>query len=500
MTTVFIVLFVQALLGGFDNLWHHELAARLPSRRAARRELVLHALREAIYAVLFVGFAWLEWLGPWALLPAALLLVELAITCADFLEEDRSRRLPPFERVLHTVLATGYGVLLGVIAPVLLAWVGQPAGLRLVDHGIASWFFTLAGCGVAAWSLRNALAAHRLRSAAERAPNDPPLRGPAVLVTGATGFIGSALVEQLQRGRQRVILHVRDALQARATFGPHAWVVEHLDDIPAETRIAAVVHLAGAPVLGLPWTARRREQLVASRTGTMQQLLALMRRLEQTPDVLVSASAVGFYGVPAIRRLLDERAAPQPGRFQSDLCIAIEHEARRAEALGVRVVRLRFGIVLGTQGGAYPQLALAARLGFGARLGSGEQAVPWIHLNDAVGLIRFALNKAHVMGAVNAVAPQVATQANFSDAMAASFGRAVHLRMPGWALRTALGEMSELLLGGQWVAPVAALAAGYRFEFASLQAALQALSLAESVKPSPPSAHMAMAKPTANSR
>ncbi len=305
-------------------------------------------------------------------------------------------------------------------------------------------------------------------------PTPPP--APAVLVTGATGFIGSALVARLQQGHLRVILHVRNAAKARATFGPQAEVVERLDDLSADTRIAAVVHLAGAPVLGVPWTARRRALLVASRTGTMQQLLALMQRLEHAPAVLVSASAVGYYGVPATPELLDEQGAPQPGRFQSDLCAAAEQEARRAEALGVRVVRLRFGIVLGAGGGAYPQLARPARLGLGARLGNGEQPMPWIHLADALGLIRFAIDNAQLRGAVNAVAPQVTTQAEFSAALAASFGRTARLRVPAWALRGALGEMSELLLCGQRVAPVAALAAGYRFEFAGLQEALRSLA------------------------
>ena len=173
---------------------------------------------------------------------------------------------------------------------------------------------------------------------------------------------------------------------------------------------------------------------------------------------------------------LDETGPARAGEFQSDLCAAIEHEARRAEALGVRVVRMRFGVVLGRGDGAYPMLALAARFGLGAVLGSGRQAAPWIHLDDAVGMIRFAMDRNGIDGAVNAVAPETLPQAAFADAMAASFGRRVRLRMPAAPMRVLAGEMSTLLLDGQNAVPRAALAAGYRFRFARLRAALEDLA------------------------
>jgi uncharacterized protein len=477
MTAVFSVLLVQTLLGAFDNLWHHELGARLPQRSSARGELALHAMREIIYGLLFFGFAWIQWQGVWVLVPVVLLATEIVITCADFLEEDRSRKLPPLERVLHTWLAIGYGVLLGVLAPVLIGSTALPAAVRFVGYGWVSWFFSACGLLVIAWGVRNFIAVRQLRPApaAQAMPTRRPV-GPAVLVTGATGFIGSALTQELIREGRRVIVHSRDVLQARRTFGPAAWVVDRLDDIPSETRIDAVIHLAGAPVLGMPWTARRRELLVASRAGVMQQLLEMMRRLEERPRVLVAASAVGFYGVPGNTRAVDEQAPPQPGRFQSDLCAAIEREARRAEALGIRVVRLRFGIVLGRDGGAYPGLAFAARLGLGSRLGNGKQPVPWIHLDDAVGLVRFAMEQPTLSGAVNAVAPEATVQANFARAMAASFQRRVRLAVPDWVLRRLLGEMSELLYCGQWVVPAAAVTAGYRYRLPTLGAALGMLA------------------------
>ena len=307
-------------------------------------------------------------------------------------------------------------------------------------------------------------------------PSDASDSEPAVLVTGATGFVGQALVAGLCRDGQRVIALSRDLRQARALFGPGVRVVDTLDAIPPETRVDAIVHLAGARVLGLPWTAARRQVLLSSRVGITRQLVALMRRLAQRPRVLVSASAVGFYGAVNSGEACTEASPPRPGEFQSDLCAAIEHEAQRAEALGVRVVRLRLGVVFGRGDGAYPMQALASRLGLGAVLGSGRQPAPWVHLDDAVGLIRFALDHEGLTGAVNAVAPEAPPQAEFARSLAASFGRHAWLRMPAWPLRRLAGEMSTLLLDGQRAVPAAALAAGYAFRFPTLQAALADLA------------------------
>jgi uncharacterized protein (TIGR01777 family) len=487
MTAALVILAVQALLGAFDNLWHHELQARLPRRASARRELALHAAREAIYAVVFAGLGWLEWHGVFAWALAVLLLAELAITLADFVEEDRARRLPPFERVLHTLLTIGYGLFLGTLAPVLARWAALPSGFAPAPRGAPSVLFTLFAAGVGAWAVRNVLAVAALgrppargaSSAPAGAPQDARI-APAVLVTGATGFVGRALVARLVGERRRVVVLARDLVQARANFGPGVWVVDRLDAIPPETRLDAIVHLAGARVLGRPWTAARRRLLLASRVDTTVALVALMRRLRQPPRVLVAASAVGFYGARAgsAAQPLDESAPPCAGQFQSDLCAAIEHEARRAEALGVRVVRLRLGVVLGREDGAYPMLALAARCGLGAVLGSGAQAAPWIHLDDAVGLACRALDDDALAGAVNAVAPETPAQARFAQALAASFGRRVRLRVPHAPMRRLLGEMAELLLEGQHVAAAAALRAGYGFRFPTLEAALADLAAA----------------------
>lgn len=470
------VLIFQALLGAFDNLWHHEWQARLPQQRGARRELLLHAAREALYGALFLGLAWWAWHGALAGAVAVVLALEVCITLADFMEEDRTRRLPPLERWLHTVLTLSYGLFLGLMGHTLWQWAQMPTGLAPAGRGWASWLFTMFAAAVWAWSARNVMAARRLVRETP-AVNPLPLRGAdAVLVTGGTGFLGRALIASLRAQGRRVIVLTRDARQARRQFDAGVAIVESLDEIAPETRIGAVVHLAGARVLGRPWTAARRRELIASRTGIGGQVLALMRRLEQRPAVLVAASAVGYYGVPAAHVTCTEDTPPMPGVFQSALCVAAEHEARRAEALGVRVVRLRLGVVLGREDGAYPMQAFAARLGMGMRLGSGRQPMPWIHRDDAVGLVLWAIDSAGVSGPVNAVAPEPCTQAAFTQALASSWGRRAWLALPGAPVRWLAGEMSTLLLDGQAVMPQVALAHGYRFRFGTLTAALGALA------------------------
>ncbi|HEY4079822.1 MAG TPA: TIGR01777 family oxidoreductase [Burkholderiaceae bacterium] len=470
------VLITQALLGAFDNLWHHEWQARLPQQRGARRELALHAAREAIYGAVFLGLGWWAWQGWLALVVAALLGLEVVITLADFIEEDRTRRLPPFERWLHTVLTLSYGLFLALMGRRLWAWGAMPTGLVGADRGWVSWLFTAFAICVWAWSARNAVAAYKLGHEVQRMTKAVPRGAEAVLVTGGTGFLGQAFVHELRAQGRRVIVLSRDARQARLQFDIGVTVVESLDEIVPETRVAALVHLAGARVLGRPWTQARRRQLIESRTRICNELLRLARRLEQRPRVLVTASAVGYYGVPKAGVICDENSAAMPGVFQSDLCAAAEHEARRAEALGLRVVRLRFGVILGREDGAYPMQALVARFGLAAQLGKGDQAMPWIHRDDAVGLLTWALDERAVHGPVNAVAPQLCDQRMFVQALAASFGRHAWMRMPAAPLRLLAGEMSTLLLDGQAVMPSRALAGGYRFRFPTLAGALQALA------------------------
>jgi uncharacterized protein len=489
VTVLFTLIMIQALLGALDNLWHHEIVARLPSRRAAARETALHAAREALYGLLFLGLAGWAWHGGWALAIGLLLLIEIGITLADFVIEDRTRRLPETERVLHTVLAINFGAILAAFVPVLQRWFAEPTALVPVDHGAFSLVFTCFGVAVLVWAARNAAAALRHRRPPEwvRDPIEAGsvATGRTVLVTGATGFIGAALVRSLRRRGDAVIVLARDADRALERFGPHARIVTNLDALPIEARIDAIVNLAGSPILAWPWTRARRRTLLASRIDTTRAVVALCEKLDRRPRVLISASAIGFYGVRG-DEAVNEDAAHGAG-FQSQLCMAWEDEARAAIPGGTRVVLLRLGLVLGASGGALLAMARPVRFALGAVIGDGRQWVSWIHLDDVLRLVLLALDTPILRGPVNAVAPGAVRHGEFQHLLARALRRPLLLRLPAFVLRTALGEQAELLADGQRVVPDRAIDAGFRFVHARLVGALDAaLQITASRDPAPP--------------
>jgi uncharacterized protein (TIGR01777 family) len=489
MTLLFTLIIAQAVLGAFDNFWHHEITERLPSKRSAARELALHAAREFLYAFLFFALAWYEWRGLWAALIGMVFAAEVVITLADFIVEDQTRRLPQLERVLHTILAMNVGAVLIVLAPILGEWWSQPTAVRPVANGAISWIFTLFSAGVLAWSIRNALAVLHHRRPPEWLRSPLKMRatpsGRTLLVTGATGFIGGHLVRRLLANGDAIIVLTRDSERALDRFGPHVRIVTDLGSLPTNTRIDAVVNLAGAPILGLPWTRTRRTALLHSRIDTTRALTNLFSRLDRPPQVLVSASAIGFYGVRDNEEL-DERAAPQP-IFQSELCQEWEAAAHAADFLGVRVVTLRLGLVLARDGGALPSLARPVRMGLGAIIGSGHQWVSWIHVDDVVRLIEFALGNRTLRGAVNAVAPAAVNHGQFQRQLAQTLHRPLWFRIPAWLLQRTLGEMAQLLVDGQRAVPLRAVAAGFVFQYLEVSTALRQLvgrSPLKSVAPS----------------
>ncbi len=460
--TALLILAAQTILGALDNVLHHEITERLPSKPSARRELALHSTREAIYAVLFLIFAWVEPSGIFAAVVLTLLVVEVAVTVTDFLEEDRTRRLPPFERVLHTVLAVLYGTFLGLTIPWLVVQTLEPTAVAFTSYGLLSWIFTFASAGVLAFSIRNAIAVYALGKMAPLSAPPQSASGRTILVTGATGFIGAPLVERLLARGDRVFILVRDARQSRAQFADRVTHVERLDALPRETRVDAIVNLAGAPVIGLPWTRARRAQLWRSRIDLTDNLINWIKSLDHTPAALVNASAIGFYGDKG-DAVVGEDARAGEG-FGADLCRIWEDAAMRAEALGMRVVCLRIGMVLDATGGALQMMTLPARFGLGATFGTGQQWMSWIARADLLRMLLAAIDNPLWHGAINATAPEPIRNADFQRALARLLNRPLLLSAPAWLLRTMLGEMSSIFLFSQRIVPARAQSLGFAFD------------------------------------
>lgn len=305
-----------------------------------------------------------------------------------------------------------------------------------------------------------------------------------VLVTGATGFIGQRLVQALLGDGHRVLVLSRDAGRANRVFGGRAQCVSRFDDIPPDARVDAVVNLAGARILGVPWTQRRRQVLLGSRVGLTQQLVRWMERAAHRPRLLLSASAIGYYGVQpqGDDTQLVERSPASPV-FMSTLCQQWEAAAAQAVALGVDVVHFRLGLVLGHDG-ALPSLLLPVRLGVGGRLGTGRQWMSWIHIDDVIQALAFVWRRHADMSpparavAYNFTAPEQLTQLGFTQVAAQVLRRPCWLPVPGAPVRALLGEQSELLLEGQRVHPQALLEAGYAFAYPTAREALADLCLA----------------------
>ncbi len=295
-----------------------------------------------------------------------------------------------------------------------------------------------------------------------------------VLVTGGTGFIGGHAIRRLLVRGVAVWVWSRDAAAARKKLGTTVNVVGALADIPADAPIDGIVNLAGAAAIGPPWTGARRRVLIDSRVKSTEAVIAWCAARAQRPGALVSASAIGYYG-PGEDEWFDESSPPQAGVFQSELCRLRELATRPAEDVGIRVVNPRIGLVLGADGGILQRLALAAKFGGAAVIGDGRQWMSWIHIDDMVRVLERALEDETWSGPINAVAPEPVRQREFQRALTRALRRPLILRIPAILLRAGLGEMAELLIKGQRVAPRRLREAGFGFQHPSLDGALRTL-------------------------
>jgi uncharacterized protein (TIGR01777 family) len=293
------------------------------------------------------------------------------------------------------------------------------------------------------------------------------------LITGATGLVGRELVSRLG---ETVVL-TRDVARARRALGEveaHAWVPERgLPPAGALREVEVVFNLAGEPIAEGRWSEDKKLRIRDSRVLGTHNLVAGLAALDRRPGVLVSASAIGFYGDRGDAEL-DESAAGSSD-FLGGVCADWEGEAMAAEKLGVRVVCVRFGVVLSPRGGALARMLPPFRLGMGGQIGNGQQWMSWIHLDDVVGILLHASANETIHGPLNAVSPAPVTNAEFTRALGQALHRPTFVRVPRTALRLAFGEMSQVLTDSQRVLPKAAERTGYAFKYPDLGGALVAL-------------------------
>lgn len=292
-----------------------------------------------------------------------------------------------------------------------------------------------------------------------------------ITLTGATGFIGNRLVKRLlDDGHSLHLLGRRTNTGKGEKVRYSVW--DTMQGPPPEAALAgadAVIHLAGEPV-AQRWDAEVKRRIRASRVDGTRHLIQGLSTLSKRPAVLISASAIGIYGDRGDEELV-ESSAPGEG-FLEDVSVAWEREARLAESLGIRVVVTRIGVVLGSGGGALAKMIPPFKMGVGGVIGSGKQWMSWIHVDDLVGLIAFALGQESNRGPMNATAPKPVTNAEFTRELAHALHRPALFPVPSVALKVMFGEMSQVLLGSQRVLPKAALDGGYLFRFPELGPAL----------------------------
>lgn len=293
-----------------------------------------------------------------------------------------------------------------------------------------------------------------------------------VAITGASGLIGSTLAALLTTGGHTVLPLTRrreGADGSRAIF----WDPDRGEvDADSLKGVDALVHLAGEPISAVRWTEEKKRAIRESRVKGTELLARTVAQTSGGPESLIMASAVGFYGGRKDESL-DETSGPGKG-FLAETVTAWEGAARRAEGAGIRVAKIRFGLVLSPRGGALPTMLWAFKAGVAGRIGSGRQYVPWIDLDDAVGILFHAIMNRDVRGVLNGTAPNPVTNATFTDILGRVLHRPTVIPVPSLAVRGMLGEMGdELLLKGQRARPVRTLDSGYRFRFENLEDSLR---------------------------
>jgi uncharacterized protein len=297
-----------------------------------------------------------------------------------------------------------------------------------------------------------------------------------ILISGGTGFIGTRLAESLQRDGHSVVIPTRNPHREKKSTQSIKYLYWDSSDpqklVLAMNECDAVVNLVGESIASKRWTPAQKKKILDSRVSATRSIVSAISKAENKPSVMVSASGIHIHD-HTIDTIYNESS--EPGNdFLANVCLTWESEAKKVEDENVRLAIVRFGIVLGETGGALQRMLLPFKLFAGGPLGSGKQWMPWVHIDDVIGIVRFAIENQHVTGPLNATSPNQLTNKEFSNLLGSVLQRPSFLPAPAFALRLVLGEMADtLLLSGQRVMPERTRELGYSFKYPDLEEALR---------------------------
>lgn len=294
-----------------------------------------------------------------------------------------------------------------------------------------------------------------------------------IAIAGGNGFIGKAMCNSFLEQQHEVYILSRQPEKIARIPGVTYIRWMHEGDQPEEQLegIDAIINLAGQSLSSGRWTAKRKQTLLESRRSTTQEIVRIIHAMKRPPSVLINASAIGYYGISRDRQFTEQDSV-EPSDFLSHIVNEWEQEAVKS---GIRTVLMRLGVVLGASEGAFPKMILPYKLFVGGRLGSGQQPLSWIHVDDVVGATLFCIDNSAMHGAVNFTAPQPVTMQQFGQTLAEQLHRPHYFPVPSTLMKLMLGEMSMLLLEGQRVIPEKLLHERYSFQYAELSQAIQSL-------------------------
>lgn len=292
----------------------------------------------------------------------------------------------------------------------------------------------------------------------------------AFLITGATGLIGQALCQRLLNNGETVFALSRNCQRASKILGHQVLCAESVYALPADSRIDVVINLAGAPIVDKRWTDQRKQLLLESRVTYTRDLIQQLSKRSSLPHSFISGSAVGWYGNQGETILTED--SDFAADFSHELCDQWEKAALSAESLGMRVAIVRTGLVVSQSGGFLGKMLLPFKMGLGGPISDGRQYMPWIHIDDICRLFLFLAENRAYSGVFNGSAPRPVTNQQFTEALAKTLHRPAFFRVPACVLKTAMGEMADLLLGGQRTIPEKAQVSGFEFLYTDIQSAL----------------------------